>query len=63
LRKTLKEAQRNDLCARNVAAEHGARKIEAEEVIILADDQVNDMLTKLADRVMHAPVVVALFTA
>jgi integrase len=62
LSKALRQAARHDLVAKNVAAEEGAPKVDADEVVILTDDQIAELLTKLAGRAIYSRVIVALFT-
>jgi integrase len=62
LKKALAEAMKNDLIARNAAALQKAPKIEAEEMVILTDNQIKALLPALAGRAIYAPAVVALFS-
>jgi integrase len=62
LSKALRQAARHDLVAKNVAADEGAPKVDADEVVILTDDQIAELLTKLAGRAIYSRVIVALFT-
>jgi integrase len=50
------------LVAKNVAAEEGAPKVEADEVVILTEGQIAKLLTKLTGRAIYSRVIVALFT-
>jgi integrase len=62
LSKALREAARYDLVVKNVAAEEGAPKVVDDEIVILSEDQVNELPSKLAGDAMLAPAITALFT-
>ena len=62
LSKALKEAERHDLIARNVAATEQPPKVEREEVTILTGNQLRDLVERMKGRAMYAPAIVALFT-
>jgi integrase len=62
LAKALKDGAKHDLVARNVAVDQSAPPVRADEVTILAPNQVRDLEAKLVGHKMYAPVIVALFT-
>jgi integrase len=62
LRKSLADAHRNDLVAKNVAVAQQPPKGRGTEVVILTDATMKALLTALESRAMYAPVVTALFT-
>jgi integrase len=62
LSKALREAARHDLVIKNVAAEEGAPKVDDDEMIILAPDQVAALPTTLAGRRIRYAAITALFT-
>ena len=62
LKKAFGEALKNDLITKNAAASQRAPKVEAEEMVILANEQVKALLPALTGRPIYAPAVVALFT-
>lgn len=62
LSKALRQAARHDLVDKNVAAEEGAPRVEADEVVILTNDQIAGLLTKLAGRAIYPRIIVSLFT-
>ena len=62
LKKAFCEALKNDLITKNAAASQRAPKVEAEEMVILAIEQVKALLPALTGRPIYAPAVVALFT-
>jgi integrase len=62
LSKALREAARHDLVVKNVAAEEGAPKVQAEEMVILTPEQLADLPDRLAGYKIRSRVIVALFT-
>jgi hypothetical protein len=49
LSKALKEAARYDLVVKNVASEERAPKVDDDEMMILTEDQVNDLPSKMIE--------------
>jgi integrase len=62
LSKALRDAVRHGLVVKNVAAEEGAPEVDCEEIVIITDDRIKELLTKLADRPIYCRAIVALFT-
>jgi hypothetical protein len=60
LSKALRDAVRHGLVVENVAAEEGAP--EVDEIVIITDDGIKELLTKLAGHPIHIRAIVALFT-
>jgi integrase len=62
LSKALREAVRHALVAKNVAAEEGAPQVDGEEIVILTNDQIKELLTKLVGQSIYCRAIVSLFT-
>jgi integrase len=62
LSKALKEAMRHDLVARNAAAMEAPPKVDADEVVVLNNEQVKRLVNTLRDRAMYPRAITALFT-
>lgn len=62
LGKALKEAARHDLVLKNVASEERAPRVDAEEMVILANEQVLALPALLEGRRIRCRAIVALFT-
>jgi integrase len=60
--KALNEAVKHSLAIQNVAALERAPKFEADELVILTNEQVGDLPAKLSGHAMYAPAITALFT-
>jgi integrase len=63
LSKALKDAVKNEQAFRNVAALEGAPRVDdEEEVVILTDERVSELLTKLRGKLMYVRAITSLFT-
>jgi integrase len=62
LSKALREAARHDLVVKNVAAEETAPKVEGEEMIILAAEQLAELPAKLAGHPLLPRAITAVYT-
>jgi integrase len=62
LSQALKDAVRNEVAFRNVAADQGAPKVDEEEVEIVHEDRVPELIEKLRGRAFYPRAIVALFT-
>jgi integrase len=62
LSKALRDAVRHGLVVKNVTAEEGAPEVDGEEIIIITDDGIKELLTKLPAHPIYSRAIVALFT-
>ena len=62
LSKALREAARHDLVVKNVAAEEGAPKVADDEMVILTEEQLRDLPTKLAGLPIYPRAITAVYT-
>ena len=58
----LKEGLRHDLVVRNVAAVEPPPKVDADEIVVLDENQVRHLVEKLRGRAMYPRAITALFT-
>jgi integrase len=53
---------RHGLIVKNVAAEEGAPEVDGEEIVIITDERIKELLTRLAGHSLYCRAIVALFT-